>query len=161
MKVLKPDTQEESSGAIVQVKELDKPLVPLKEAVEYWQEYKKFEQAILSPEDYVWFVEWTVGDKVQRKAFSTQEEANRFKERVPNGRIYRRKRKSAYRKLAAFYGFTLPVYEPGTLPDIESKLEQVGQFYVRYIKAPGVSGIIYMDEKLRVLKADYSVAVVT
>ena len=90
-----------------------KPLVSVEEAIKGWQEYLKLNEQLLDKTDYFYYVEYydEYAKKYKTKGFSRKEEAEEFAQRVNKAVITPRKKKSAWRKLARFYGLSINLIE--------------------------------------------------
>jgi hypothetical protein len=140
-----------------------RPVMSLDAAREMWAEYQHLENDLLQDSDYIYFMEWMVGDKNNSKVFADKakaEEAVAKMKKQYGGSITptlkRRKTKSAFRKMAKFFGLYVP--EQGQGAEIE--LRPLGSdHFVKVEKGKGYSIITYMDERLAVVKAEVTVAV--
>lgn len=131
-----------------------RPIVPLQEAQEVWKSYLQLEDVILNKDDYLYFVTWSVRGKSNRVACASLEEAEQ-KQRKVSGRIERTKKKSAFRKMAVFFGLTLPKRGEGV--DVEIKELENG--LVKIEKGNGYAGTLYMDTDFSVIKAEFTIEV--
>jgi len=166
----------ERGGAMV------RPVVSTDEAKAAFGQYRELEEAILTPDDYSYFVKWTEwwqGDNgrprrsAKSQTFMRAEHAEacaaelRQKERDTNGEvcevyIEKRKKKSAFRKMGTFFNVSAAgLDDDGAHPIPAVVVETVGPFIVQRKTAPGFTETIYMAAKdLSIIKAEVSVLVV-
>jgi len=131
------------------------PILSVEEAQSSWETYRKMENTLLSEEDYIYFAKWETAGKANMKAFPSREEAEALAKRN-RGVVVRRKTKTAYRKMARFFGLTLPRQDRPP----ETTVMQLGNKIVKIQRWDGVSSTIYMDEDLNTIKAEHEVTVV-
>jgi hypothetical protein len=136
------------------------PIMTPDELEDRWNEYREMENRILQDDDYIYFVEYITGGKkisvtcVQKKQAEKVKRDLEFK-RV-DAEIVRRKKKSAYRKMARFFGLFVPEQD---VADVSvSKLGE--SHFVQVEKGKGVTVVAYMDENLNTIKVEVTVAIV-
>jgi hypothetical protein len=117
-----------------------RPVVDLETARDVWADYLRLEDVLLSPDDYIYFVEWKVGRKSNRVVCTSVEDAESKAHKV-SGTIRRTKKKSAYRKMAVFFGLTFP--SRGQSVDIEIK--ELTSGIVKIERGNGYVMTTYMD----------------
>jgi len=91
---------------------------------------------------------------------ASEEDADRkvaaLKVRKINATVSRRKTKIAFRKMARFFGLTLPqIGDTGT----DVQIMQLGKNIVKIEKGRGFTGVIYQDEDFNIIKAEYTITV--
>lgn len=133
------------------------PAVSAEIAVERWKEYQSLERAILAETDYIYYVTYK-NDRgyPEQIACETKAEADEKVKKV-HGRVVPRKKKVAFRKLAVFFGLSLPKELTEEEPKIE--IQQLGDKFVKVEKRKGSTGTIYMDSGFRVIRAEWTVVV--
>jgi hypothetical protein len=146
-----------------------RPVVSAQEAKKLWKEYIELCQEILDDSDYIWYVSWSLHqpggfDKEQKpEAFTEKSEAEKYMERLKANpqasaiRLKPRKRRSAWDKLAKFFGLTVPAAETELA---KTEISQVGEYIIERRTGRGFSLIVYQDaQTLEVKKAVATVAV--
>ena len=128
-----------------------------------FQAYLDLEKAILGPDDYTYYAIWKEsgsqgGSFEKSKAFTSQKEAEEFLGDRPHSKVIKRKKKSAFRKLALFFALTFP--EMGSSDEAKIEIQSLGEDgYVRIERRPGCIGYVYMNKKFETLKAEFSISV--
>jgi hypothetical protein len=136
------------------------PVMSLEQMRYEWDEYRRLEETVLQPDDYIYFAQWKVGDKVNMVAATSEEDARRTLDKLPpnfreGATVIRRKKKSAFRKAARFFGLSLPDIENPGPPDIR----QLGDRFIKIERGTGFTSVTYMDENFSVLKCEFTVTV--
>ncbi len=133
------------------------PAVSAEIAVERWQEYQNLEHAILAESDYIYYVTWkNERGYPEQLACETKAQAD-AEARKKRGKVVPRKKKVAFRKLAVFFGLTLPKELAEEEPKIE--IQTLGDKFVKIERRKGSVGTIYMDSGFRVIRAEWTVTV--
>lgn len=134
----------------------DAPLVNAEEARRLWEEYQKLESAVLGNDDYLWFVEFVEfvdGKKrIRRYSFGSRSEAEADARRRTDGRVRKRKVKSACRKLARFFGYDIPEVGLGQV-----EVREEGGFRVSIERGEYYCFTEWLDDALRTVKASATV----
>jgi hypothetical protein len=131
------------------------PAVAIEEAVQAYQAYQQLDQRILSDEDYMFYVQYKQGNYAKETAFTNPEEAGEFAAKV-GGKVARRKRKSAFRKLGNFFGLTMP--DQDTF--LGSEITTLEDGYVLREWGKGWQGFCFMNRGFEVLRQQYTGAVI-
>jgi len=137
------------------------PIMTPDELEEQWNQYRLMENKILQEDDYVYWVMYKTGGKPQSVVCMTKKEADvtRAKLRLKrvDASIVRRKKKSAYRKMARFFGLFVPGQ---AVADV--KITPLGDdHFVQVEKGNGVTIITYMDNQFNTIKAEVTVTTVS
>jgi hypothetical protein len=144
---------------------LVRPVVSTEEADAAWNEYLSLCKRILDERDYTYYVHGTKADgwDMKPQAFTSRSAAEQQIEklgrlRYTNLEIRERKKRSAWDKLAQFFGLTLPKIDDGDLCRVE--IAEVGPFIVERRVGNSFAVAIYQDkDSLAVVKASVTVAV--
>lgn len=133
------------------------PAVNSTQAVEAFKAYQELEKALLTESDYIYYVSYRSGQWPKKDAFETRSEAEEFAPKV-HGKILAYKKKVAYRKMAVFFGLSLPkeLIEEEPVVVIE-KIDD--NHYVKTEKRKSCLGVVYMDGQFRVLRAEWTITV--
>lgn len=136
------------------------PIMKPEEIQQEWDRYRHLENSVLQDDDYIYWVEYKSGGKVSSVVKPKKEDAEELKRelayRKTNATIVRRKTKSAYRKMARFFGLFIPDQE---VADVS--ISPLGKdHFVQVEKGNGVTIITYLDESLSTIKVEVNVAVV-
>lgn len=154
----------ESITDVVPFRLQDSAIVPIMtpdELEEQWNQYRDMENRILQEDDYVYWVEYKSGGKPRSVVCTSLSEAKKIKatlklQQHTDSEIIRRKKKSAYRKMARFFGLFVP--DQG-VADIQ--ISRLGEnHFVQIEKGNGVSIITYMDEFMNTIKVEVTVTTV-
>jgi hypothetical protein len=134
-----------------------RPVVTPEEAVTRFREYQQLE-AILSDDDYFYFVEWQewYNGKPSKKqlGFEKKGDAEDYASRTKGAVVKRRKKKSACRKLATFFNLGMPI-EAG---EIKGEYQEVGPYIVEKISGQGyIKTVWHKSADLAVVKAEVTV----
>lgn len=140
-----------------------KAVMSVDEVKRQWQEYQQMEREVLQDDDYVWFVNWMVGDGKEVKAFQTKPEAEvhvkylRTHYTPPiESKLTNRKKKSAFRKMQRFFGLSLPQIESLSVVDIK----QLGKnHFVKIEKSEAATMVTWLDLDMRTIRTDTTVVV--
>ncbi len=138
------------------------PLITAAQAREQWEEYQQLKSAILSDDDYLWFLEWDEVDnrgrtRVKRKAYSNRADCEKAAKRRPGSRIKARLIKSACRKMAKFFGLRIPALGQG-----HTERVQEGDFIVSIERGDYYTHTEWMHAgTLQTIKASTTVFIVS
>lgn len=136
------------------------PVMSLSEAQAAWDQYRQLENTLLLPTDYVYFTSWKTGAKVNTSVCASKEDAERNAEAMRRQyrtevTITRRKTKSAFRKMARFFGLYVPQQE-----NLEVEFQALGtEHFVKKEIGKGISIVTFMDKELATVRVDVTIAV--
>ena len=164
------EKNEREIGEVGEVRDLvpsrlqDAAIVPIMSAGELeaqWNQYRDMENRILQEDDYIYWVEYKSGGKVRSVVCMHKQDAEKTKARLKlqntPSTITRRKKKSAYRKMARFFGLFVP---DQAVADVE--IAPLGDsHFVQIERGNGITLITYMDENLNAIKAEVTVTTVS
>lgn len=144
------------------VRELDGPLVSAAEARNLWKEYQELEEAILTDDDYMWFVEFQAPDnsgrmRLRKYTYNTHALAEADLKNHQGGIVKKRKVKSATRKMGKFFALEMPIEEELGTGQVEIR-EQAG-FIIQIERSKFYTLTTWMDQELQTVKASATVVV--
>jgi len=136
------------------------PIMTVDEAQEAWAQYQELENTLLTDDDYIYFVQCKIKDRTQSATYMTKADADRgadtWKAMGYPVTLTRRKKKSAFRKMARFFGLSIPQQNDSAIITIEPL---GNSHFVKTEKGEGYSVITYMDEDMDTVKCEASVSV--
>lgn len=136
------------------VESVVKPVVGIEEAVQIWQQYQALENAVLTDDDYIYFVAYKQGDYDKQARFVNRAEAEKFANNV-GGQLIRRKKKSGCRKIATFFNLSVPERQ-----DFKLSTQEVGDYIIQVEQGEGYTLTIYQRrDNLLTVKATCSCTV--
>lgn len=131
------------------------PAVAIEEAVKAYQAYQQLDKRILNDDDYTFYVQYKQGQYDKEATFRDPDDADTFAQQV-SGKVIKRKKKSAFRKLANFFGLTLPKQDEL----LGSELLTVEDGYVLREWGKGWQGFCFMNRAFHVFRQQYTGAIV-
>lgn len=131
------------------------PAVAIEEAVKAYAAYQQLDQRILNDADYTFYVQYKQGQYDKEATLRDPDDAEAFAQQV-GGKVVKRKKKSAFRKLGNFFGLTMPEQEE----ILGSEIITLEDGYVLKEWGKGWQGFCFMNRAFHVFRQQYTGVVI-